>query len=201
MKNYCSIRNEYTFTYENYSVTIPCQVMENGTDAIIDYGAGHIFDQVYYSEYNCEFWQCVKDSQTLFVLVSEKAMNYWKGKFAILLGLSFIVFASIFLISRSRATTLIVTGVLIVIAVLPFRKLNWALNLVPQKLSGIFSVFFTKAHSVFVIMLVIGIVLIAFGIVSKMFGWKMEFGKDSSEEEEPEEKNRSNSRYKKKYSK
>jgi hypothetical protein len=198
MKNYCSIGSEYKFTYGNYSLTLPCQIIENGTDAIIDYGAGYIVDQIYYTEYNCEFWQCVGNSSVPLVLISEKAMDYWRGKFLLLLILSFIIFALIFFISKNRTTTFIVTGGLLIISALPFRKLNWALTFVPEKLSGIFSVFFTKAHSVFVIMLVIGIVFIILGIISKIFGWNMNFNEESSEKEEISKKGSSNLKSKKK---
>lgn len=186
MQNYCSIQSEYKFTYEDYSFAIPCQVIEEGKDSIINYGAENFVDQIYYKEYNCEFWQCVKESSIPLVLISEKAMNYWKGKFLILLGLSFIIFASIFLISRNRTTTFLVTGVLLIISAFPFRRLDWALTFVPEKVSGIFSIFFTKAHSVFVIILIIGIVFIVAGILFKIFGWNMKFNKDESSEEDKE---------------
>ena len=198
MKNYCSISTDYRFIYNNYSIVIPCQVIENGTDAAIDYSAGYIIDQIYSSEYNCEFWQCVKDSSTPFVLVSQKSRDYWRGKFAVLLGLSFIIFASIFLISRNRTTTLIVSGVLIIFAAFPFRKLNWALTFVPEKLSGIFSVFFTKAHGVFAAMLIIGVIFIGAGILFKILGWDMKFNEDFQENEEAPKKVLYNLKLKKK---
>lgn len=198
MKNYCSIQSEYKFTFENYDFIIPCQVIEEGNDAIIDYGAGNFVDNIYYTEYNCEFWQCVKNSTIPFVLISEKAKDYWNGKFLLLVVLSIVLFALIFFISRNRPTTFIVTGVLLIISALPFRKLHWILTFIPDKFSDIFSVFFTKAHSVFIIILVIGIVFIVWGILCKIFGLKMEFNKDSPEEEESEERSQFSLRYKKK---
>lgn len=196
MKNYCSIQSEYKFTYENYSFVIPCGVIENGTNSIISYGADNFVNQIYYAEYNCEFWQCVKASSIPLVLISEKAREYWHGKFLLLLGLSIVIFALIFFISKNRPTTFIVTGILLIVSALPFRKLHWILTFIPEKFSGIFSAFFTKAHSVFVIILIIGIVFIFWGILCKIFEWKMEFGEEDSEEDE---KNISNLRYKKKF--
>jgi hypothetical protein len=69
------------------------------------------------------------------------------------------------------------------------------LTFVPEKVSDIFSIFFTRAHSVFVIMLIIGITFIIWGILFKIFGWNMKFNKD---EEGLEDKNSSNLKYKKK---
>jgi hypothetical protein len=199
IKNYCSISSEYRLTYESYTFVLPCEVIEKGKDSIIDYGADKFFDQIYYTEYNCEFWQCVKNSSTPFVLISEKAKDYWHEKFLLLLGLSIVIFALIFFISKNRSTTFIVTGILLIVSALPFRKLHWILTFIPEKFSGIFSAFFTKAHSVFVIILIIGIAFIVWGVLCKIFEWKMEFGEDDSEEEEQDEKNTSNLRYKKKY--
>lgn len=181
IKNYCMIDSEYRFDYENYNFTFPCEVIENGTDSIIDYGADYFVNTLYYGEYNCEFWQCVKESSIPFVLLSDKARDYWNGKFFLLGLLSLVLFALIFLISRNRPVTFIVAGALLIISALPFRKLDWALNFVPEKLSGIFSVFFTKAHDVFIIIFVIGIIFIIFGILSLIFGWKMRKLEDSEE--------------------
>ena len=89
----------------------------------------------------------------------------------------------IFLISKNRPVTLVITGALLIFSVLPFRKLNWALTFIPEKFLSLFSVFFTKAHAVFIIVLIIGIVLMGTGLTFKIFGWNMKFNKDSSEEE------------------
>jgi uncharacterized membrane protein HdeD (DUF308 family) len=158
-------------------------------------------DTLYYTEYNCEFWQCVKDSIASssfpLVLFSEKAKEYWTGKFILLAVLSFVLFVLILLISRNRSTTFIVTGILLIISALPFRKLDWVLKFVNEQVSSIFSVFFTKAHTVFIIMLVIGIIFIVWGILCKIFGWKIKFKKD----EEITKKDSSDSKHKKKDSK
>jgi hypothetical protein len=158
-----------------------------------DYGTQVAFDQeeldtLYYTEYNCEFWQCVKESISNslvpLVLFSEKAREYWSQKFLLSLGLSLLVFALIFLISKNRSTTFIVTGALLIISALPFRRLDWILKFINEEVSPIFSVFFTKAHSVFVTIVVIGIILIVAGILCKIFGWKLKFTKN---EEIPKE--------------
>lgn len=187
MKNYCSIDSEFKFTYENYNFTFPCQVIENGPDSIVSYGSDYFIDTIYYAEYNCEFWQCVKNSSTVpFVLFSEKAMDYWRGKFLLLLALSFLIFALIFFISKNRPLTLIITGVLLIFSVFPFRKLSWVLTFIPEKFLGLFSVFFTKAHAVFVIILIIGIIFIGIGLAFRLFGWSMNLIKKSPEDSEKE---------------
>jgi len=206
MGSYCLIDSEYNFTYENYSVTIPCQVIGEGPDSIIDYGLDSFINEVYYAEYNCEIWDCVKSSSFPLVLFSEKAMNYWRGKFILLAIISLVLFALTFLVSRNRSTTFIVTGILLIISSLPFRGWGWVLKLLPSEFSGILSAFFTKAHSVFIIILIIGIIFIIAGILCKIFGWKMKFSEDSEElskenKEENTKKDSSKSKQKKKPSK
>jgi hypothetical protein len=198
MNNYCSISTDYMFTYDNYSFVIPCGTIEQGKDAIINYTVDNFVSQIYYTEYSCEFWQCVKTSPVPLVLLSQKAKDYWHEKFLVLLGLSIVLYGLIFFISKNRPTTFIVTGVLLILSSLPFRSLHWALRFIPEKFSGIFSVFFTRAHNVFVAVLIIGIVFIVWGILCKIFGWKMEFGEEDSEVKDSEEKQQSNLRYKKK---
>jgi hypothetical protein len=145
-------------------------------------------DTLYYTEYDCEFWQCVKDSisdsSVPLVLFSEKAQEYWNGKFILLAVLSFLVFALIFLISKNRPTTFIVTGALLIVSVLPFRNLGWILKFINSEFLPIFSAFFTKAHGVFILMSAIGILFVIWGILCKIFGWKMKFKKDEEEQKQ-----------------
>jgi len=192
MGSYCLIDSEYNFTYENYSVTIPCQVIEEGPDSIIDYGLDSFTNEVYYAEYNCEIWDCVKNSSFPLVLFSKKAMDYWRAKFILLAIISLVLFALIFLLSRNRPTTFIVTGILLIISSLPFRGFDWVLKLLPSEFSEIFSAFFTKAHSVFMIILIIGIAFIISGILCKIFGWKMKFSEDSDKKDDSNKKIDSN---------
>jgi hypothetical protein len=182
MQSYCLVNSEYKFTYENYNFTIPCDVIKKGTDSIVDYEMTYLIDTVYYAEYNCEFWKCVKESSVPFVLVSEKAMDYWRAKFLLLAIISFVLFVLIFLISKNKPITVLVTGILLVISSLPFRSLHWALGFIPTEFSGIFSIFFTRAHSVFIIIFIIGLVFIGIGLVFRLFGWSMNLIKQASED-------------------
>ena len=156
MDHYCLIEDEYAFAYENYSFPIPCEVIEQGEDAIISYITENFIDVIYYQEYNCDFWDCVRESPIPFVLVSKKAHDYWNNNFLILFCLSVLIFALTFFISSDRPVRFIIGGVLIILSALPFRNLNWVLKLIPDNLDSVFSVFFTRAHAIFIIMLVIG---------------------------------------------
>lgn len=187
MKSYCLVKSEYTLTYENYSLTIPCEVIEKGTPSIIDYGLNSLIDKIYYAEYNCEFWKCIKETSIPFVLFSEKAMDYWRSKFILLAVISFVLFVLIFLVSKTKSIAFIIAGSLLVLSALPFGKLNLILTFIPKKFAGIFSVFFTKSHNVFIIIFIIGLIFIGIGFVFRFFGWSMNFtnwfSKDSDKEE------------------
>jgi hypothetical protein len=178
MKYDCLIESEHVFVYENYTFVIPCQIVEQGESAIIDYVVEDFTNQIYYAEYNCEFWDCVKNSEMPFVLISKKSYDYWKGKFFLLLFLSLIIFTLIFFISKNRPGRFIVGGILLIFSALPFKRMDWLLRFIPENISQLFLIFFTKAHSVFRVMLVIGILFISFGIICKVFGWKMKLKKD-----------------------
>lgn len=128
----CLSKSEYVFEYGIYNFTIPCEVIEDGTGSIIDYGINHLVDTIYYAEYKCEFWECVKESSVPLVLFSEKAMDYWRNKFILLAVISLVLFALTFLISKKRNVTVMITGILIVLSSLPFRRLDWVLNLIPE---------------------------------------------------------------------
>jgi len=206
MKNYCLIDSQYNLTYEGYSIIIPCQVIEQGPDAIINYSIDYAIDEVYYGEYNCEMWDCVQNSQIPLVLFSEKAMEYWRGKFILLAVISFVLFALIFFISKNKPSVFISSGFLLIISSLPFKGWTWALNLLPTEFSTIFNVFFAKAHTVFLIILILGLLFVIFGILSKLFGWSMDFMKLISKEpekkpEEAQKKNIPKQKQKKKISK
>lgn len=183
----CLVQKNYEFSYELINVSVPCEIMEQGADSIIAYAAEPAVQQIYYADYNCEMWNCLKESSVPFFLFSEKSMDYWKEKFLIFAALSLIIFALIFLISKNRPVNFIVTGAIIILCSLPFNSLGWALFLLPSDLSGLFSVFFTKSHSVFIILLILGIAFIVTGIVSKIFGWKMKLNPDDEEEVKKED--------------
>lgn len=181
LKNYCLIEKEYSFDYENQTFAIPCEIIQEGKESVVNYVLDNFTETIYYKEYDCKFWECVGSSQFPLVLISEKAKSYWGWNFLVLAALSFVLFALIFLISKNRPTSFISTGILAILSALPFRNLDMFLFFLPKEISAVFSVFFTKAHAVFMVLLVIGIFFILAGILSKIFKWKMKFSQDSPE--------------------
>ncbi|MBT4376523.1 hypothetical protein HOD29_04065 [archaeon] len=178
MQVYCQIYPSFPFEAEGYSFEIPCDVILTGSQSIVNYGIEQIVYTTYYQEYNCDFWDCIKTTSQPFVLVSEKAKNYWNSKANIFILISIILAVLLFFVSKSKQTALIIAGILTVFAALPFRKLDWILSFFPDSsFLSFFSVFFTRSYNVFLVMLIIGLVIFAVGISLGFFKVGFKFSK------------------------
>lgn len=126
-------------------------------------------EEIYYAEYNCDFWDCFGDGQPLF-LVSEKARNYWNSKFYIVIGISFVLLVLMFFLVESKINFPFVVGILLVVASLPFVKLeSFLLYFSENSVFQYLAIFFSKSFYVFFRMIVFGIVIFAIGILFKFF--------------------------------
>jgi len=171
MGAFCENDSEYVFNEGGYTFVIPCEVITQGSDAIVNHCVEGIVDDYYYKEYDCDFWDCFEESDMPVFLVSQKAQDYWKGKFYWCLTLAVVLLALLFLFVEAKSNAFIVSGGLLILSALPFMKLDWVLGFVSDKtLLGFFTLFFTQSHYVFWISLGIGIILLAVGIVMKFFG-------------------------------
>ena len=92
MQIYC--RNHSIFTRKisepEFVLEIPCDIVANGSEAIITYAINDLVETNYYKNYDCNFWQC--EYNPPFYLFSQKAQNYWKS------WLYWSLFASLILI-------------------------------------------------------------------------------------------------------
>lgn len=186
MEVYCQNKTEYVFSQEGYTFVIPCEILEQGSGGIVDYGLDYLIESIYYQEYTCEFWDCVRETDTPLVLISEKARDYWKSKFYMFFLISLALFVLIFFVSKHKNVAFIIGGFLIILSSLPFIKLNWILSFVPENFVPLFESFFTRAYNVFLIMFIIGLVLLGLGVAfhffhfgMKIFNW---FSKKKDEE-------------------
>lgn len=170
MEFYCMAHNNYIFVEENFNFEIPCGVVESGVDNLITFGVETLIFQIYYEEYDCEFWSCVKNSDLPFVLISEKAKDYWHSKFGLTCWISLLAFAALFLFSKDKGWILILTSIFIMLSAFLFRKFDWFLSLLPDlSFFDVLNVFFAKSQTVFVIMMIIGVFLLMIGVAFKFF--------------------------------
>ena len=141
---YCLTNDKIQFNESGFSLEIPCSVALSGTDTIIEYEVTNLVDQLYYKQYDCEFWQCVKEQSPPLVLISEKSYEYWRAFFYWSIILSVIFFLLIFLVAKNKATPFILSGILMIITALPFKNLNWVFSLIPiGEIAKFLSIFFS----------------------------------------------------------
>ena len=79
-KSYCQNNTNFVFSQENYTFNIPCTVVNQGPDKVIDYGINQMVNKIYYKSYQCSFFECLR-TEFPFFLISEQAKNSLKSKF------------------------------------------------------------------------------------------------------------------------
>ena len=203
LETHCKTNKEYAFNDEatNYTFVIPCEIIVNGADEIINAESNLLIDHYYYKEYSCKFLKCFKE-ETPFFLISEYAKNHWKKQFYTFLIISVLLAALLFLLVEKKNNFPIIAGILLSVSFIPVALLDsigraiikivlsgagLALeNLRDINLKVIVAIFFSKANSVFLTGFIIGLVLIAIGIFLKLLkiGFKIEhwFEKKGKEE-------------------
>ncbi len=167
---YCQNYSEYVFNYQGYTLDIPCSIVSQGENAIIEEGVRDLVKSVYYAKYECNFLDCPNKSQLPLFLISEKAHDFWENKFYLSLIISFVLFILVFLLVEKKTNALILSGSLLIVSAVPFIKLDYLLSLFSDKIIFKFlGVFFSQAYYVSIKTLVIGIGLLVLGIVLDIF--------------------------------
>jgi hypothetical protein len=175
MEEYCQNNSEYVFSDQGHTFVIPCSVVSQGSDAIISYGLNTLVEEVYYKEYDCDFWKCLEKTGDPFFLVSEKAKDYWKQKFYFSLIASIILVALAFILIEKRTSLPILVGIMLIASGIPFLIINWiSFNWIPLPMFGeyfvqLFTIFFAKSYTVFLISFILGLIVLGIGILSKFF--------------------------------
>jgi hypothetical protein len=192
---YCYDKEFYTFNSGEYSFKIPCETIKQGKNATIEYSIGNFINETYYKSYDCEILECIKTSDQPFVLISEKTKNYFNEKFKITLLLSVVLAILLILLSKKKSNGFIAVGILTGISALPFKGVKWIASLFDNSIIFEFiGVFFSRAHNVFLIMLISGIILflIGLGLAIMKYGLKFSgwFRKKQDQENETKEKSK-----------
>lgn len=192
MQAYCENTNKssYEFQQNGYNFNLTCDTINQGTDTIVDSVmndlVGTFIEETYYKEYNCEFLECIQQQQPM-VLVSEKAHEYWTKQSKMFLFISLGLAVILFLLTKHKSNFFIISGGLIIgtsiiVSQLPAIASQIAStamsSAVPtlQQLgvsSDIFekiaSSFFSQAGNIYLWFLLMGIGLVAIGILFKVF--------------------------------
>lgn len=170
IKLYCQNNSEYVFSQQDYTFDIPCSVALQGEDAIIKESTKDLIHGIYYKEYNCNFFDCIKQTQSPLFLVSEKTYNYCTNKFYLILLVSFLLFIGVFLLAKKKTNALILSGILVILPSLAFVNIEFLLSLIPNPMISQFvGVFLSQAFAFSIRVLIAGILLVIFGIILKIF--------------------------------
>jgi hypothetical protein len=182
MELHCQTNLEFVFSEGGNTFVIPCDVVPKGSEAIISAGIESLVKEGYYQDYDCDFWNCLEKTGSPLFLVSEKARIYWNTKFYISLLVVIALIVSMFFLVEKKTSFPFIIGSLFVISSLPFMKLNNLIGVLANPISAmvgfpdmpidflsIFSIFFSKANTVFLIMFILGISIVLVGVILKLF--------------------------------
>ena len=170
MTSYCQNNSEFVFNQDEYVFVLPCEVVSQGYNAVLNYTIDSFAESVYYGAYDCSFLDCIKTTETSFFFVSKQAKDYWRNKFYLLLTVSLILIAGMFFVIEKKHNLPIVVGSLLAVSSLPFMKLPWLLSFMSDSnFLQFFTIFFSKSYTVFLIAFLLGLLTLATGIILKFF--------------------------------
>jgi len=173
---FCQNSSYYVFGFEERTLTLPCSVVLQGQDFIFEKSVELFIEDVYFSQYDCSFWNCFSQEKIPFFLVSAKAQSYWYSKFNYVLIIFGLLCVLGFLLSEKKSNFFLLLSVLLIIASIPFSKFDLFAGFFGDKAEGLLNVFFSKAYAVFLRGVIIGAILIFVGILLKFFriGFKIQ---------------------------
>lgn len=187
MQEYCKLNPDYIFSEAGYTFSLSCDDVPNSTQELVQDTVSSLVKGFYYKDYTCEFWNCFEQEDVPLFLVSKHAQDYWMAKFYTSLIISLVLIGLVVLLARKKANGVILTGSLIFVVSLIISKLKLIgtkvagalMSTVAGALSGdvakemvseVVDVFFSESSKIFIWMFVIGLVLIAGGIVLRLMG-------------------------------
>lgn len=171
LKEHCVNNTSYIFSYQGYSVDIPCAyVNSTNPEDIINKTFDDVIYNIYYNKYDCGFFDCFSKTGQPFFLVSEKARDYWKSKFYISMLISAILVFFIFLFTEHKANALIITGTLLILSVLPLLKLKDLISALAEKFASFINLFLSSTNAIFWFSLILGIISVIIGIILRIWG-------------------------------
>jgi hypothetical protein len=174
MQTHCQIETSYVFSTEGFTFVIPCELSNSTPEELVQEGIETIIEQSYYAEYNCSFWDCILESKNPLSLISKNAQGYWEGRFYFSFISVLILIGLLLLFMENRINFPIVLGSLIIVSALPIIKIKSFLGIfIPDYLLFFFGIFFSKATTIFWIMIIIGVLILGGGIALKI--WKPSF--------------------------
>ncbi len=171
MQEDCALKETYTLEADEteFDLTVPCDIVEQGKDAVMDYYAESLTSQIYKQNYTCEFWDCVGEENNLFFLFSEESYDYWNSKFYLALGLTIFFFILIFLIAENKSNSFILAGIIMIISGLPLLLGKVIIGSFMGEFLQFLTFIFSSAYWVAIKIFAFAVVVIVVGILWKVF--------------------------------
>ncbi|MDP3966037.1 MAG: hypothetical protein Q8Q04_00725 [archaeon] len=161
----CSNQDSVNITFDSEEIVIPCEIINEGGKASLEYAVERTIPDKYYLDYDCSLFECLKNENNEFVLVSEYAKEYWAEKFRITMLISIGLFLLIFLSLGKKHSAFTIAGIMVILSSLPFKEITWLASFSPEFLPfNTLPLFFSESNAVFTLMLMIGILLILVGM-------------------------------------
>jgi hypothetical protein len=168
MDEHCQNESSYIFAEGGYTFVIPCDILEEVEESpsvLVDQGVENIIEQVYYDNYNCNFWNCFEEAGLPLFLISEKAKNYWQDKFYFALIAFAVMVVLIFFLVEHKQNTPIIAGSIIMLSSIPLLGLEKVVGTIAgESYFAFVGVFFSKISSVFWLILIFGLIILGVGI-------------------------------------
>lgn len=167
-EEYCENNTDFVFSQEGYVFEIPCSVVNDGPDNFVDYGINQTLEKIYYKEYNCGFFECLR-TEFPFFLISKQAKDSSKNRFYFYLIISLILIAIMFFLIESKSSWFVVVGSLLVISSLPFIKISAFLSFLSNSFLAFIPILFSESYMVFLISFILGVIILGVGILLKFW--------------------------------
>jgi len=173
---HCENNTSFEFSQEGYEIDIPCEIVDQGPEAVVDEAFNDIIEGAIEQQYPDSGFSGF--SKLLF---SSNASGYWLNYFYIILGILFVLVLIMFFLIEERINFPITFGFLLITSSLPFAAVNFLSPLLENSLLRPLSILFSEAYIVFLGALILGVslIMIGFGLKFFKFGWSLseKFGK------------------------
>lgn len=167
---HCENNTNFEFGQEGYEIDIPCEIVDQGPEAVIDEAFNDLVESVIEQQYPDSSFRGF--SRLLF---SNNASEYWMNYFYIILGILFTFLVIMFFIIENRFNIPISFGFLLIISSLPFAIANILLPFFTNTFLNPLSILFAEAYTVFLGALILGVssILLGFGLKFFNIGWSL----------------------------
>jgi hypothetical protein len=169
IRSYCGTKENYVFRYGNYTFRISCGDTNKSMSAIIDSTINNFVRDLYYENYNCNYWDCI-DKYSLTFLISEKSRSYWQNWLYYSMTALIISAAALFLlIKKKRHSPFLIGATMLFSSAIILAIVRLLKSISNPDISQMIMIFFSKSNYVFVRLLIIGAIIMLIGLAMELF--------------------------------